>query len=152
MAADNAILANAAFLDAVIASPEIFSPDPDDDDPELKGNDQDDSDSDEDEAAPCSSGKGRILCRGTFSDLVPEGDAHSHSHSHTHGSHSHSHSHDRAQPWTSRSGGGVKKNYRPTENDMDKLRSTLKQLVRDWSAEVRLLHAFLARAGDAHLV
>ena len=49
MAADNAILANAAFLDAVIASPEIFSPDPDDDDPELKGNDQDDSDSDEDE-------------------------------------------------------------------------------------------------------
>ncbi|KAF7308312.1 N2227 domain-containing protein [Mycena chlorophos] len=46
---------------------------------------------------------------------------HAHSHSHDHGGHSHSHSHG--------------KRYKPTDFDMDKLRSTLKQLVRDWSAE-----------------
>ena len=49
--ADKAILANAVFLDAVVASPEIFSADPDDDDPEMRGNDQEDSE-DEDDGEP----------------------------------------------------------------------------------------------------
>ncbi|KAF5325336.1 hypothetical protein D9619_010108 [Psilocybe cf. subviscida] len=52
-----------------------------------------------------------------------------HSHSHEHGSsHSHSHSHSH--------GNALRRNQdKPTEMDMDKLRSTLKQLVRDWSDE-----------------
>ena len=49
--ADKAILLNAAFLNDVIASPEIFSHDPRDGDSELKGNDQDDTD--ERVSAPC---------------------------------------------------------------------------------------------------
>ncbi|KAF8179881.1 N2227-domain-containing protein [Pholiota molesta] len=48
--------------------------------------------------------------------------SHSHSHSHSHGSHGHG------------SSKRDRKN-RPTEFDMDKLRSTMKQLVRDWSEE-----------------
>ncbi|KAF9036407.1 N2227-domain-containing protein [Hymenopellis radicata] len=44
-----------------------------------------------------------------------------HSHSHGHAHPEHSHSHDEL--------------YKPTEFDMDKLRSTLKQFVRDWSSE-----------------
>ncbi|KIY65522.1 N2227-domain-containing protein [Cylindrobasidium torrendii FP15055 ss-10] len=58
------------------------------------------------------------------------GHTHSHGgpqHSHSHGGpSSHSHSHD-----------GPDGKYRPSEHDMDKLRSTLKQFVRDWSAEGR---------------
>lgn len=55
-------------------------------------------------------------------DINSSGRSHSHSHDH---SHSHSHSHSAPQ----------KHKYRPTEADMDKLRSTLKQFVRDWSVE-----------------
>ncbi|KAJ7272424.1 N2227-domain-containing protein [Mycena rebaudengoi] len=51
--------------------------------------------------------------------------SHAHEHGHSHG-HSHSHSHDAP---------GKKRRYRPTDFDMDKLRSTLKQFVRDWSVE-----------------
>ncbi|KAF7375361.1 Carnosine N-methyltransferase [Mycena sanguinolenta] len=59
--------------------------------------------------------------------------AHSHNdvspgHSHSHG-HTHSHSHD--------GGPRNRRRYKPTDFDMDKLRSTLKQFVRDWSAEGR---------------
>ncbi|KAJ3848069.1 N2227-domain-containing protein [Lentinula lateritia] len=75
-------------------------------------------------------------------DAVEEGDeegeaadpsisARSHSHSHSHSPHSHSHSHSHSQPHSLQS----PKEYKPTEFDMDKLRSTLKQFVRDWSAE-----------------
>ncbi|KAH9474496.1 Carnosine N-methyltransferase [Psilocybe cubensis] len=64
-----------------------------------------------------------------------------HSHSHDAGtSHSHSHSHSHAQPQPGHShsnSGPTRGKYRPTEADMDKLRSTLKQLVRDWSEEGR---------------
>ncbi|TFK75538.1 N2227-domain-containing protein [Pluteus cervinus] len=45
---------------------------------------------------------------------------HDHGHSHSHGSHSHGSA------------------YKPTEFDMDKIRSTLKQFVRDWSEEGKL--------------
>ena len=57
---------------------------------------------------------------------------------HSHDHHGHSHSHD--EPPTRRRGfhsppAGQK--YKPSEHDMDKLRSTLKQFVRDWSLEGR---------------
>ncbi|KIP05611.1 hypothetical protein PHLGIDRAFT_24983 [Phlebiopsis gigantea 11061_1 CR5-6] len=64
-----------------------------------------------------------------------DGPSHSHDHSHTH-SHSHGsggHTHSQASP----SAAQGRKN-RPTEGDMDKLRSTLKQFVRDWSEEGRV--------------
>ena len=50
-----------------------------------------------------------------------------HDHSHSHGPHTHSPT-DIANDSRKR---------RPTVLDMDKVRSTLKQLVRDWSEEVR---------------
>ena len=51
------------------------------------------------------------------------GDDHLHSHSHGHGGGGHTHDHDSSDHGTN-------------EGDMDKVRSTLKQLVRDWSEEV----------------
>ncbi|KAI0705395.1 N2227-domain-containing protein [Earliella scabrosa] len=128
-AADHAILKNAEFLNLVIENPAIFGHDEDEDDPELKGNNEDDSDEDEradDHAGPSHSHS--------------HGDSHSHGHSHGSHSHSHDHSHDgtHAHPHhasvSSDSGKNIKK-YKPTEGDMEKLRSTLKQLVRDWSVE-----------------
>ncbi|KAH9911822.1 N2227-domain-containing protein [Epithele typhae] len=111
---DNAILANAQFLDAVIASPEIFSQGPGDaedefneDDPEMRGNDQGDVDD------------------GDHAQLSQPSQSHSHSHGHSHG-----------EP---PSGPNVRKaEFKPSEHDMEKLRSTLKQLVRDWSAEGKI--------------
>ncbi|CAK5271691.1 unnamed protein product [Mycena citricolor] len=50
----------------------------------------------------------------------PRAEGHSHSHGH---SHTHEHGAGSAEPYT------------PTDFDMDKLRSTLKQFVRDWSEE-----------------
>ncbi|XP_006455080.1 hypothetical protein AGABI2DRAFT_121027 [Agaricus bisporus var. bisporus H97] len=52
---------------------------------------------------------------------------HSHSHSRSHGI---GHDHDNRHNSQSHPRG-----YRPSEGDMDKLRSSLKQLVRDWSEE-----------------
>ncbi|KAG1896609.1 N2227-domain-containing protein [Suillus fuscotomentosus] len=54
------------------------------------------------------------------------GDVHSHSHSHPH-PHNHSHDHSNVSQH--------QRKYKPTDFDMDKLRSTLKQFVRDWSQE-----------------
>ncbi|KAJ7138571.1 N2227-like protein-domain-containing protein [Mycena filopes] len=64
-------------------------------------------------------------------DDSPMDHSHKHAspgHSHSHG-HSHTHSHDGAPR--------PRRRYKPTDFDMDKLRSTLKQFVRDWSAEGR---------------
>ncbi|KAI0772899.1 N2227-domain-containing protein [Trametes elegans] len=108
-AADDAILANAEFLNQVIANPEIFGHDLED------GGAQDTAD----------------------------GQEHSHSDPHPHapGSHSHSHGTPPAAPESSGRGSkgrsGKQRKFKPTEHDMDKLRSTLKQLVRDWSEEGR---------------
>ena len=63
----------------------------------------------------------------------------SHSHSHSHSGFSHSHGNPTALYADNHSTPGDYRQrirYRPTEADMDKLRSTIKQLVRDWSAEV----------------
>lgn len=56
-----------------------------------------------------------------------------HVHSHAHGTHPHEDSHSHS---VGRSGSGPGANERVSDSDMDKLRSTLKQFVRDWSAEV----------------
>jgi hypothetical protein len=59
-----------------------------------------------------------------------------HVHSHVHGSYSHDHSHPHpfAQPEPE-----TGTQQRVSDSDMDKLRSTLKQFVRDWSAEVKAM-------------
>lgn len=71
--------------------------------------------------------------------------AHSHdappAHSHDNAAHSHSHSDPSSSHGHTHHGGATilstpRKRYRPTEYDMDKLRSTMKQFVRDWSVEV----------------
>ncbi|KAJ7454340.1 N2227-domain-containing protein [Mycena galericulata] len=59
-------------------------------------------------------------------DMAAHPPAHSHTHSHSH-SHGHGHGHPHAPG----------QRYKPTDFDMDKLRSTLKQFVRDWSEEGR---------------
>ncbi|KAJ3907639.1 N2227-domain-containing protein [Lentinula edodes] len=102
---DKAILANEQFLNKIVVDPEIFGEDGNED--ALEEGDE------EGEAAD------------------PSTSARSHSHSHSHSPHSHSHSHSHSQPHSHE----LPKEYKPTEFDMDKLRSTLKQFVRDWSAE-----------------
>ena len=68
----------------------------------------------------------------SFADIEPE-TLHSHSHEHEHGGDGHSHSHERGGRHTHSHGSS---NHGINEGDMDKVRSTLKQLVRDWSEEV----------------
>ncbi|KAJ3891403.1 N2227-domain-containing protein [Lentinula edodes] len=102
---DKAILANEQFLNKIVVDPEIFGEDDNED--ALEEGDEE----------------------GEATD--PSTSAKSHSHSHSHSPHSHSHSHSHSQPHSHQS----PKEYKPTEFDMDKLRSTLKQFVRDWSAE-----------------
>jgi len=66
--------------------------------------------------------------------IEPESlDSHSYSHEHGEGDHPQSHSHEE--------GGGHTHSHSSSDHgtndgDMDKVRSTLKQLVRDWSDEV----------------
>ncbi|KAH8827108.1 N2227-domain-containing protein [Flagelloscypha sp. PMI_526] len=62
---------------------------------------------------------------GPDDELDDQGEGHSHSHDHDATGHSHSHDH----------GHSHSHGPRTSEFNMDKLRSTLKQLVRDWSEE-----------------
>ncbi|KAF8922369.1 N2227-domain-containing protein [Mucidula mucida] len=115
---DEAILKNAEFLEGIVSGPGIFDGEDDDEDAP-----EDDVEMNHEHA--CSD------------------DDHSHSHAHTHPEHSHSHdaahAHSHSHDGPSHGHGfhspppGQK--YKPTEFDMDKLRSTLKQFVRDWSEE-----------------
>ncbi|KZT00712.1 N2227-domain-containing protein [Laetiporus sulphureus 93-53] len=111
--ADRAVLANAEFLNQIVANPDIFGHELDEEERPLEENNEGHA----------------------YQDAVLHNHGHSHSlgHSHAHGSHSHSHLH--ATPSGPQSGQGGGKRYKPTEFDMDKLRSTLKQFVRDWSEE-----------------
>ncbi|KAL5478532.1 hypothetical protein ACEPAI_2716 [Sanghuangporus weigelae] len=68
-------------------------------------------------------------------EQAQQGSSRSHSHSHADG-HTHSHDHGHSHSHAGGSGSGTGR-YRPTDFDMDKLRSTLKQFVRDWSEEGR---------------
>ncbi|KAK7678716.1 hypothetical protein QCA50_018298 [Cerrena zonata] len=116
---DKAIFVNATFLNQIVDNPEIFGHNIDDECGEL----HDDSIS-----QPNGS--------------QSHGDhGHSHSHDHSHGDHSHSHSHSTSEGHSHGShihadpSGSRRRPYRSNEGDMDKLRSTLKQFVRDWSEE-----------------
>ncbi|TFY80859.1 hypothetical protein EWM64_g3160 [Hericium alpestre] len=112
---DEAILANAEFLNQIASNPEIFGHDVDEESTEAVVSGSEDR---EPPAAAHDHGANDVHAH-----------PHSHPHSHSHGSHGHSHrSPGHASP---------KKSYRPSEFDMDKLRSTLKQFVRDWSEEGR---------------
>ncbi|KAJ7176344.1 N2227-domain-containing protein [Mycena crocata] len=118
---DEAIVVNADFLAEVVSDPEIFGQalvSPDATDESRMGVD------------PGSSTQDHSR---DHSHVGHNSHSHDHSHEagHSHGhSHDHSHSHDQGTPRTRR-------RYKPTDFDMDKLRSTLKQFVRDWSVEGR---------------
>lgn len=72
---------------------------------------------------------------------------HAHIHPHDHSNNSHAHSHDinaydphpydDIDPKTARQNFSKKQKYQPKHDDIDRLFSTLKQCVRDWSDEVR---------------
>ncbi|KAJ7352117.1 N2227-domain-containing protein [Mycena albidolilacea] len=118
---DVAILANADFLSEVVSDPEIFGHDlgsVDESDPPMESD------------SPVNGAVGHShenLIPGGLVDLGVQLSSPQTGHSHSHG-HTHSHSHD---------GPRNRRRYKPTDFDMDKLRSTLKQFVRDWSAEGR---------------
>ncbi|KAF9817374.1 hypothetical protein IEO21_03515 [Rhodonia placenta] len=116
--ADRAILTNAAFLNTIVANPEIF------------GHDLDV----EEEASEQQQ-------EGQNKQQKIQAPSHSHSHGHTHGSHSHSHSHGDPQASMHNTSADTAQSkqqpHRPSDFDMDRLRSTLKQFVRDWSEEGR---------------
>ncbi|KAL0945887.1 hypothetical protein HGRIS_012171 [Hohenbuehelia grisea] len=118
-AVDKAILVNAEFLNQIVADPEIFGHD-------LGASPNDDSGVSFDSFPDENDSNGRIL----------PGQTHSHSHDHDRG-HGHTHSHDqqRSSGWSAAPTSRRPKRYKPTDFDMDKLRSTLKQFVRDWSSE-----------------
>ncbi|KAF9237126.1 N2227-domain-containing protein [Melanogaster broomeanus] len=124
---DTAILTNADFLNKIVANPEIF---------------------------------GHDLSAGENGDDVgPDKDAlqeqqHSHSYDPTHSHHGHSHSHDHNTQNSVPGRPQARGKYKPTDFDMDKLRSTLKQFVRDWSedgkAERDLCYEPMKKALEQH--
>jgi carnosine N-methyltransferase len=131
---DERIRENKKFLDLIVEDPEIFGHDLDEGAEEEEG---------EEGELFVLWLAGELCLRGRYfpgASHINDSDhdqSHSHSHSHSHGGHSHSRSHSQAQPSASSGSGGRRTRYRPTEFDMDKLRSTLKQFVRDWSEEVK---------------
>jgi carnosine N-methyltransferase len=115
---DAAILTNAKFLNQLVANPEIF------------GHDLASLDEGLEDAGDLD-GQGEhfaaIVCIKSLENLTDKTclvQNHSHPHSLPH-------AHDIRPDIL-----GKRKQYQPTDFDMDKLRSTLKQLVRDWSQEV----------------
>lgn len=126
---DRAILINAEFLNLIVANPEIFGHDLD-----FHG----DTDEYEVSGSLHSHSHGLYIHEATMW-CVPDkryaGDVHSHSHSHPHHLQSHLYDHGNtiSDGKTTRKHQGK---YKPSDSDMDKLRSTLKQFVRDWSEEV----------------
>ncbi|KAI0062566.1 N2227-domain-containing protein [Artomyces pyxidatus] len=113
---DDAILVNASFLAQIVANPEIFGHDVDED-------------AIEEVDVGMSSPGGETQARDLHSHAHNEpshSHSHSHPHSHSHGAHPHPHPHEQKRG-----------KYKPTDFDMDKVRSTLKQFVRDWSEKGR---------------
>ncbi|KAJ8083549.1 hypothetical protein PM082_009423 [Marasmius tenuissimus] len=120
-AVDKAILKNAEFLNQIVADPEIFGHDVSDDEGDVEGDEEENKET----------GGGQI--DGQHSHSHNHDHAHDHDHDHGHGhSHSHEHGHDHDH---SHGSPRKPKKYRPNEGDLDKVRSTLKQFVRDWSEE-----------------
>ncbi|KAF9001139.1 N2227-like protein-domain-containing protein [Cyathus striatus] len=114
--ADKAILANADFLEMIVESPEIFGHAMDEDVEQVDG-------------------ESNAIKRSSHDNGGGPSRSHSHSHGSGHGGHGHSHSHSHSGAHESHHGRSPRRKYKPTEFDMDKLRSTLKQFVRDWSEE-----------------
>ncbi|KAF5366124.1 hypothetical protein D9757_010946 [Collybiopsis confluens] len=104
---DHAILANEQFLNKIVIDPEIFG---EDEELENEGD------------AIAAAEKEDPVVHPSKQEHSPT--SHPHSHQHSSSSHSHTRSHTPSS-----------KKYKPTDFDMDKLRSTLKQFVRDWSIE-----------------
>ncbi|KAF8625858.1 hypothetical protein AX17_006754 [Amanita inopinata Kibby_2008] len=120
-AVDRAILANAKFIDQIVTNPEIFGHGIDDE------NGGRDSDSESKPISESHHSANERVAESSSSNYPSHPQLHTHSHPHGHArgtEHPHIHG-----------GGGDRKKFKPTENDMDKLRSTLKQFVRDWSVE-----------------
>ncbi|KAF8153322.1 N2227-like protein-domain-containing protein [Crassisporium funariophilum] len=113
-AVDKAIMVNADFLGQIIEDPEIFGHD-------IGVEDEDETHTIDRAIASHSHDR-------QPGQHASQPSSHSHSHSHSSG---HNDSHDSAGG----SSGILRetKKHKPTEFDMDKLRSTLKQFVRDWS-------------------
>ncbi|KAI0074325.1 N2227-domain-containing protein [Panus rudis PR-1116 ss-1] len=131
---DKAILANAEFLNQIVASPEIFGHDISDDE-EDEGNLSDDADQHEENKEGTSQEAGPTVPSSTSG----QGQSRSHSHSHSHDGPSHSHSHgEPSSGHTHSHDHGRPRKFRAGEPEMDKLRSTLKQFVRDWSEEGKI--------------
>ena len=109
---DEAILANAKFLNKIVENPEIFGHDVGSEDGELGGTDS------ANHPSSLSRGLFHVLSAPTKCqrELIMPGKLCS------------------ARPSDPR-----KQRYNPTEFDMDKLRSTLKLFVRDWSHDVGVL-------------
>ena len=134
---DDAILANATFLNQIVANPAIFE----------NGIPEDEEDNEENLDGPHDEGlfgwlshKPRTFMadpgNGGGPTVGPSSPSHGHTHSHSgHTGHAHSHSHG-PHTHSSVNPANHKRKRKPTEFDMDKVRSTLKQLVRDWSEEV----------------
>ncbi|CAA7263368.1 unnamed protein product [Cyclocybe aegerita] len=105
-AADKAILANADFLAKIVEDTQMFGDEPNREDAENTF--------------------GEINPYNSLSHDDDLGQPHNHSHSDSHSHAGARHGHGPSQP---------ARKFRPAEFDMDKLRSTLKQFVRDWSEE-----------------
>ncbi|KAH9077810.1 N2227-domain-containing protein [Lactarius deliciosus] len=136
---DDAILANAAFLNQIVANPAIFENGIPGDDDDQENDNEGTLDGSRDESL---SGEPVAVSQttnvadprdGSNPTAGPSSPGPGHSHP-GHTGHAHSHSHGPHSPTDS---ANHKRKHRPTDFDMDKVRSTLKQLVRDWSEEKR---------------
>lgn len=137
---DDAILVNAAFLNQIVANPAIFE--------NGSGPGPGDEDGDDNEATldggPHNEGPfgERVAVSQTTVDprdgrsptAGPSSPSHGHTHPHPGPGHPHSHSHG-PHTHSSTDFTNYRRKHRPTDLGMDKVRSTLKQLVRDWSEE-----------------
>jgi carnosine N-methyltransferase len=144
---DIAIQANADFLNQIIENPEIFGHDLGPQKPEVDVDSMNHDDTEPNgslaqshgEYSPSAAFSSDSRFTNPFLSLSGHSrpshlSSHSHSHSHSHDPHVSSHAHDTGTP-------KQRKKYKTTDFDMDKLRSTLKQLVRDWSEEVIFNHS-----------
>ncbi|KAI9438377.1 N2227-domain-containing protein [Lactarius indigo] len=140
---DDAILANAAFLNQIVANPAIFENGIPGDDEEENDNEKtldgprDDGLSSEPVAVSQTTNTHGAADPGEGSSPTagPSRPSHGHTHPHPgHTGHAHSHSHG-PHSYSSTDSANQKRKHRPTDFEMDKVRSTLKQLVRDWSEE-----------------
>ena len=118
---DECIAVNAGVLRAFVENPEIFM------------DEEDMMYADDGQSNPEHSRRptGEIST-GEFGEDVHMVHGNSHDHSHNH---SHSHSHARAHPHPHDD--SQRRTTTVSATDMEKIRSTLKQLVRDWSEDVR---------------